>query len=286
MGIQLQLLNDSGVKLFMLRLDLMHPWAGGNKYFKLTENLKIFHEQKYSGIISFGGAYSNHLTALSWVCEKEKIPLKVWVRGEETLPLNPRIEAMKKMGTEINYLSRSAYKLKDDRAFLKNLKESNPGYLILPEGGKNEAGIRGCEKMAQYIPHNIQHIFIPVGTGGSITGLAAGLNEKQKIWGVPVLKGISAVEEEIRKSVESIFHREVKCEIEILQDSHFGGYAKTPPALLEFQKAWQEEIPDVTFELIYVAKAFAGLCSQIKSGRFKPGDQIVFIHTGGYFPCD
>lgn len=278
--------NTSGVKLFVLRLDKMHPWAGGNKYFKLIENLKIFREQNWEGILSFGGAYSNHLTALAWVCSEQKIPLTLMVRGEETLPLNPRINAIRNLGANIVYMSREAYRRKEDPAFLKELKAAQPGYYLIQEGGKNEAGIRGCEGIADYIPQNIQHVFLPVGTAVTITGIAAGLNSNQKLWGVSVLKGISGQEEILHQNVTEIFNRKVQCEIEILTDFHFGGYAKIPAELFAFQKQMEEKIPGICFEGIYVAKAFAGLYAQVKAGKIKKGESIVFIHTGGQFPCD
>jgi 1-aminocyclopropane-1-carboxylate deaminase len=284
--IRLPEINNLGHELFMLRLDLMHEWAGGNKYFKLKKNIETYYAQGCKGIISFGGAYSNHLTALAWLCKALEIPLTIFIRGEKTLPLNARIFNMQKFGANIRYLSRELYKQKEDINFLQLLLQEYEGYWLIPEGGKNKDGIEGCAEIAQFIGNEFTNIFLPVGTAGTISGIAAGLATGQKLWGVSVIKGIQGIEKEVDQNITNVFQKTRKCALEIIEDAHYGGYAKMPPALMEKIAHYEALLPNIRLEPVYVAKAFLGMLEQLKKGKIIQGGKLLFLHTGGWFQID
>lgn len=279
-------LNNSGHELFILRLDAMHPRFGGNKYFKLIKNIEKFSKGNYEGIVSFGGAYSNHLTALSWVCEVLQIPCTLFIRGEETLPYNPRIINMKKSGANIRYLSRENYREKEEKEFLQRLEEEFPNYFIIPEGANNREGMEGCKAIANFIPQDFKHIFLPVGTAGTITGMAAALKTGQKLWGVSVLKGMSQIEEQILLNISQHALGSQHCDVAIIYDTHFGGYAKMPKDLLLKIEYYENQLQGILLEPVYVAKAFLGMLEQIRQNKIKAGEKMLLIHTGGWFEGD
>jgi 1-aminocyclopropane-1-carboxylate deaminase len=279
-------LNNSGHELFILRLDAMHPRFGGNKYFKLIKNIEKFSKGNYAGILSFGGAYSNHLTALAWVCQVLNIPCTLFIRGEETLPYNPRIVSMKKSGAAIRYLSRENYRLKEEKEFLTELQNEFTNYLIIPEGANNSEGMEGCKAIANFIPQDFKHIFLPVGTAGTITGLAAGLKAGQKLWGVSVLKGMSGIEEQILLNLSAHTLGSQHCNLALIYDGHFGGYAKRPEDLLQKISFYENQLQGIKLEPVYMAKAFLGMLEQIKQNKIIAGEKILLVHTGGWFDGD
>lgn len=272
--------------MFILRLDAMHVRFGGNKYFKLIKNIEKFSQGNYAGILSFGGAYSNHLTALSWVCGVLNIPCTLFIRGEETLPYNSRILNMKKSGAVIRYLSREQYRQKENKEFLAACLHEYPNHLIIPEGANNPEGMEGCRAIANFIPEDYKHVFLPVGTAGTITGLAAGLKAGQKLWGISVLKGISGIEEQIQRNLAEFGLGSPHCKIEIIYNAHFGGYAKRPATLLQQIDFYQEQLQGIKLEPVYMAKAFLGMLEQIRQNKILAGEKILLVHTGGWFEGD
>lgn len=285
--IESPLLESKSLKLAVLRLDCVHPEIQGNKWFKLRLNLAKALDADCKKVISFGGAYSNHLTALAAAGSALGLETVGIVRGEIVEPLNPVIRFLKSKNMRLIPVSRSDYRRKDELSFQKELlQEFGPAYLI-PEGGSNELGVRGCEDIAQHIASVLPVddktiVALACGTGTTMAGIVNGfrkLNTSNSVLGVSVLKAPGYLADAVgRKSARLAAANSLSWSV--VDDYHCGGYGKNTPALAQFMAEYQGQ-HDLPLEHVYTGKLFFALESMIKKNAFPPGSQICALHTGG-----
>lgn len=261
-----------GVSFDLLRLDLIDPVTGGNKWFKLKYNLEAFREGGYESIVSFGGAWSNHLAALAEMCRREMIPVTAIVRGEKPGNLSPTLRRAMDSGMQLKFVSREEYRqfrsgvLKPEMFFTGKL-------LVIPEGGANEAGIRGCGEIASLIPSDYSKVLLPVGTGGTMAGILKAYDGNTVFTGIKVLE---ANQEQLIHS--TIGEKAVRWSME--SGYTFGRYAAVTEELQRFVDDWNR-LNAAGIEPIYTGKMCFAIVDMIKKGRFSENDRILGIHTGG-----
>ena len=265
------------MKLSVRRFDRLHPEISGNKWFKLQDWLSNISKKEV--VLSFGGAYSNHLLALSAAGKELGIKTIGIVRGEEVT--NSWISTMRKNGMLLHFVSREAYRLKNQESYLKDLQELFGKCLIIPEGGAGSTGIEGAMAMVNDV-ELYDWIVLPGGTGTSAAGIAKKLqNGSCKVLCFQVLKGDSILKNELKET--SGFDVELFRNLQIDCEYHFGGYAKSNEELKNFQEQWIEQTA-VPIDLIYGAKALYGLYEKNHRGLLGENPNILYIHTGGLGP--
>jgi len=275
-----------GVNIFVKRDDLIDDIVSGNKWRKLKYNILEAQRRKNEQILTFGGAYSNHLIATAKAGSMSKMPTIGLVRGEElTENSNPTLRACANYGMKLIFLPRSEYALRNDKMYIDQLHEDFQNTFIVPEGGANFFGMVGCQEIWDEVKdERFSHLYVSAGTGTTAAGLLAGLPEKMKMTVVSALKG-DFMEAEIRNRLTySFFDDELvqdkMSSLVVLDDDVFGGYAKMNEELLEFVK-WVNEEFDLPLDKVYTAKTFYRIIQHIQLGKLKKGDCVLFIHTGG-----
>lgn len=277
--IQETILTEKEVSLYILREDLNHSYISGNKWYKLKYNIEEAKKQGKDTLLTFGGAYSNHIYAVAAAGKIFNLNTIGIIRGEEHLPLNPTLSFAKQQGMMIEYLDRTTYRKKDSPELLDLLKNKFGDYYLLPEGGTNSLAVKGCSEIINHININFDYVCCPSGTGGTLAGLISGLNGKSFALGFAVLKGASFLKENVR-SLFATTGKPILNNWDINLDYHFGGYAKIKKELLDFAANFSltHKIP---IEPIYTGKMLYGIYDLIKQGYFKKGSKIIAVHTGG-----
>jgi 1-aminocyclopropane-1-carboxylate deaminase len=277
-------LNTAGVEVSVLRLDLIHPQLSGNKWFKLKKNLAYAKQQGYRGLLSFGGVWSNHIHALAWLGRHEGIPTIGLIRGEKPQKFtSATLQDAESWGMELQYVSRSEYRLRNDQTWLRQLAKQYPDYHIVPEGGGNTLGVEGCREISTIIESCTSGVYDLVccacGTGSTLAGIACSLPADKEVIGIPVLKGGEGLANAVRSYIPD----------ELLQscarwwlypDYHFGGYARFDAELVRFMRRF-EQINDIPIEPVYTGKLIYGAYDLIRIGVIKRGSRVVVLHTGG-----
>jgi len=259
----------------MKREDQNHPFVSGNKWWKLKYNLEEGLKAGHSTLLTFGGAYSNHIYATAAAAHELGLRSIGIIRGEETLPLNPTLSFAKASGMQLHYVSREVYRSKAELSFIEQLHKQFGDFYMIPEGGTNKLAVIGCAELATQISTEVDfdYLCLPVGTGGTIAGMIEGLDKSKKIIGFPVLKAANFLEDEIRKYTS-------KNNWQLLYDYHYGGYAKRTNALTEFMDQFEKEF-NIPLDPIYTSKMMFGIMDLIKKNFFESGTTILVIHTGG-----
>lgn len=269
------LLNANGISVDVLRLDKIHRDISGNKWFKLKYHLEEAIHLGKKGIVTFGGAYSNHLVAAAVAAREHHLLSTGIVRGEESSPDNNSIKQMKAAGMDILYASREKYQHKDDlaREFLTN----HSGYYYIPEGGRSAEGVKGATEILNYAQHHYSHIVCPVGTGTTLAGLINASTSNQHVIGISALKIENRLSNELTEYIGTIANKENWA---VVYDYHFGGYAKKTNGLIQFMNTLftDEEIPT---DFVYTGKMFFAVYDLIAQNFFEPGSNLLLIHTGG-----
>ncbi|MCX2744759.1 pyridoxal-phosphate dependent enzyme [Mangrovivirga sp. M17] len=268
------------VQVDILREDLLHPLISGNKYWKLKYYIEEARAKNLNTLISFGGAYSNHIHALAYTGEKFGFNTIGFIRGEElaTKKLNPTLSDAEQFGMKLKFISRKDYKRRYDVNFLNNIENDHPDSLIIPEGGAGQTGEKGIEDMIHRVQNISQYHYIVVcaGTGTSAAGIAKAVNEYEtKIIAVPALN--------LTDTLKEINDRLIKTKTDpliIWQEYTFGGYGKFPDELQVFCKEFQNTY-NILPDPVYTSKGLYGLIDKISQKYFKMGSRILFIHTGG-----
>lgn len=270
-----QIIEQSGVRLLIKREDQNHPFVSGNKWWKLKHNLEEAINNRYTTLLTFGGAFSNHIYATAAAAHELGLKSIGIIRGEETLPLNFTLSFAKASGMQFHYISREAYRNKTESSFIEQLSKKFEDFYLIPEGGTNELAVKGCAEFAKQLSKEADFDFLclPVGTGGTMAGMVEGLDESKKIIGFPVLKGATFLENEIRKYT-------IKANWQLVFDYHFGGYAKVTKEVTEFMDQFEKEF-NIPLDPIYTAKMMFGVMDLIKKKFFEAGSTILAIHTGG-----
>jgi 1-aminocyclopropane-1-carboxylate deaminase len=267
------LLQRNKVKLGVLRLDQLHPIVSGNKWFKLRYFLEEVKKENKEGIITFGGAYSNHLAATAAACAYEDIPVIGFIRGLEGIekPTATLIQC-KEWKMQLAFLTRATYAEKETEKFLQEIASQYPNHLIVPEGGFADKGIEGAAAIHKYIPEEIDIIATPVGSSTTMIGLIEGSKPQQKVIGFTALKQGEYLAATIKAKTK-------KGHWQLITDYHFGGFGKHRPVLLEFIKKFKKA-HGIELDFVYTAKMMAGIFDLIEKEKLKECT-ICCIHTGG-----
>ncbi|PIF01573.1 MAG: 1-aminocyclopropane-1-carboxylate deaminase [Maribacter sp.] len=273
--INLPILEARKISLFVKREDRIHPFISGNKYRKLKYNINKAIAEKFDTLLTFGGAYSNHIVATACAAQEKGLKSVGIIRGEELAfkwKDNPTLAKASEMGMQLKFVPRSIYKDKDTEEFLADLKSGFNGFYLLPEGGTNDLAVKGCEEILTEGDREFDVICSSVGTGGTIAGIINATRPGQKVFGFPALKG-DFLKEDIRKFVD-------KDNWELQTDYHFGGYAKFPIELIDFVNEFKRAT-QVPLDPVYTAKMLYGILDMVSKDVFGPGTKILAIHTGG-----
>ncbi|MRI02563.1 pyridoxal-phosphate dependent enzyme [Kriegella sp. EG-1] len=273
--VHLSILEKQKISLFIKREDLLHPIISGNKYRKLKYNLITAQEKKYQSLLTFGGAYSNHIAATACAGKENGLQTIGVIRGEElkdSFLENPTLKLAHKHGMQLKFVSRSRYRNKGEEHFINDLIKEFGRFYLLPEGGTNNLAVKGCEEILDKKGLNFDVVCCPVGTGGTIAGVINSSNEKQIVLGFSALKG-DFLKEDICKFV-------LKENWELITDYHFGGYAKVNDELVQFINNFKLKT-GILLDPVYTGKMIYGILDKIEKNYFKPGTQILALHTGG-----
>ena len=264
--------KEKEIRVFMRRLDLINSPISGNKYFKLKYNISKALENKNDTIVTFGGAYSNHILATSIISKEESIKCVGYIRGEKTLPLNPTLNDAINNGMQIRYISRKEYKRINNEDYLNCLKQKHKNSYIIPEGGTNKLAVKGAELIINS-DDNFQFICCPIGTGGTFSGIINSSSENQQIIGFSSIKGV-------KKILDDIHSYTNKNNWKINEDYCLGGYAKVSSKLINFIYDFYEN-KNIALDAVYTAKMMMGIIDLILKNNFPKGSNILAIHTGG-----
>lgn len=271
-------LAAAGVRLLVKRDDLIHPDLPGNKWRKLHRNLIAADEQGHRTLLTFGGAYSNHLHAVAAAGTITGLATIGVVRGEEHLPLNPTLRFATEHGMRLRYMDRETYRRKNDPDVVDQLREEFGEFYLIPEGGSNDLAVRGCLELAREIDSDIDVVCCPCGTGGTLAGLAGGLADGQRAIGFSALKGGEFLNDDVAAFQRSALGR-VTGNWRIERGFHFGGFAKRKPALDRFIDDF-ETAHGIRLEWIYVAKMLYGIFALVDGGEFQSGATVLAVVTG------
>tara|TARA_B100001057_G_scaffold161207_1_gene161804 strand:+ start:179 stop:1069 length:891 start_codon:yes stop_codon:yes gene_type:complete len=261
------MLKSKKVRLLIHRQDLNNPYCMGNKWWKLRFNLMEAISQNQSTILTFGGAFSNHIAATASACNTLGLKSIGIIRGDFTSNLNPTLIRAKKEGMKLQFIDRKTYRNKSNVDWKSTYKDC---YLI-PEGGTNELAVKSCEEMVTF--KDFDTVCVPVGTGGTLSGVVRGLKPSQFALGFSALKGGDFLTAEVEKYVNT-------SNWSIQSDYHFGGYAKINKKLVTFMNEFKRDF-SIQLEPIYTAKMFYGIFDMINNNNFSPNSTILAIHTGG-----
>ena len=258
-------IDYNGYRIGILRLDLIHPEISGNKWFKLKYNLAQGKKENKNSIITFGGAFSNHIAATAVACKLDDFKSIGIIRGEQTAANNPTLSLAQQNGMELLFVSRDEYSQKNNGAYLQRLRYMYPDAYIIPEGGDNRLGQKGCEEILTKKTSNYKNIFCASGTGTTFKGISKSLLPNQNLTVINVLKFEAETNEP---------------QTTILNNFHFGGYAKHTAELLEF-KSWFEETFATPLDYVYTSKLFFAVFDLMKQNMLDKNQEILIIHCGG-----
>ena len=272
---QINLADDKGVELFIKREDEIHPFVSGNKYRKLKYNLLEAKKKEFKTLLTFGGAFSNHIAAVASAGSLLGFKTIGIIRGEELedkITDNETLSFAKQHGMQFKFVSREAYRNKTSKTFLNTLKEAFNDFYLIPEGGTNALAIKGCEEILTEADNVYDYICCAVGTGGTISGLINCSKPSQQVLGFPALKG-DFLQQDISKFV-------TKTHWDLITDYHFGGYAKINEELVAFINQFKR-LNTIPLDPVYTGKMMFGIFDLINKDYFKRGSKILAIHTGG-----
>ena len=281
-----EFLGKNDVQLWIKRDDLIHPEISGNKWRKLELNVLKAKEKKLP-ILTFGGAFSNHITAVASACAQVGIRSIGIIRGEEHDGHNISLATAKKQGMELHFISRNEYRLKKDSEYIQALAQQFGSFHLVPEGGANFYGVMGCTNILSEINDDFDIFCCAAGTGTTAAGISLGIKDKQRLEIFPALKGGEFLEQDIHELLfNSLYDTDLvdskMKQISLILDFHFGGFAKLNPQtpLINFVNSFYEEF-NISLDLIYNGKMMFGIFERIKNGEYKAGSKIVALHSGG-----
>ena len=273
-------ITNKNVSLFIKREDELHPFISGNKFRKLKYNLSEAKELGKSKVLTFGGAFSNHIAATAAAGFEFNFETIGVIRGDElannldeVLKNNATLKFAHQHGMKFHFVSRSDYREKNSTKFIANLNNEFGDFYLVPEGGTNNLAVKGCEEILTKEDEKFDVICSSIGTGGTIAGLINAAKEHQNIIGFPALKGDFLINE-IQNYVKTTKNWQVNT------NYHFGGYAKISEELITFINKFKNET-GIPLDPIYTGKMMFGIVDLIKNEYFKTGTKIIAIHTGG-----
>ena len=269
------LMDQPDIHLDLKRLDLIHPHISGNKFFKLKYNLQHAKQLGQDTLITFGGAFSNHIAATAYAAHYFGFNSIGIIRGEELADqrLNHTLATASQFGMQLEFINRQDYRNKEQPDFLAELQSRFPNAYIIPEGGTNSLAIQGCKEiLSEQDRQNYDVICCAVGTGGTITGLIESSHFNQNILGFSALKGDFLTSD--------VTHLTAKKNWKIIDEYCCGGYAKTSAQLIEFIQFFEKQY-QIPLEPIYTGKMLFGIFDLIEKAYFPPHTRILAIHSGG-----
>ena len=272
-SLSLPLLREKNIQVDVKRDDMIHPFISGNKWRKLKYIIEKAKAEKATHLVTFGGAWSNHILATACICASIGFKSTAYIRGEEVK--NPVLQLCRVFGMNLIFTDRERYKNK--LAIFEELHSNDPSAFFVDEGGYSFEGAKGCEEIMKDLPLQYDHIFSACGTGATLAGIVKGAETHQPnalVHGIPVLKG----GEFIRNNALELYPNLKDFKLHL--DYHFGGYAKIKPALIDFIKEFCSTT-GMLIEPVYTGKAFFGLMDLIGKDEFSAGDKLLIIHTGG-----
>ena len=272
---QINLELTNGISLHIKREDLIHPFVSGNKFRKLKYNLLEAKAQNSDTLLTFGGAFSNHIAAVAYAGKEQGFKTIGIIRGDELrdkISENPTLQFAENCGMQFEFVSREEYRLKSENHFLEQLKMKFGDFYLIPEGGTNELAIKGCEEILTEDDAKFDFICCAIGTGGTISGIINSVLPQQKVLGFPSLKG-DFLQDEIRNFVQNQ-------NWELITDYHFGGYGKVNEELIAFINQFYAE-NQIPLDPIYTGKMVFGVIDLISKNYFPANSKILMIHTGG-----
>nr|WP_314867208.1 pyridoxal-phosphate dependent enzyme [uncultured Flavobacterium sp.] len=264
-----------GISLVIKREDLIHPFVSGNKFRKLKYNLLQAKAENQSCLLTFGGAFSNHIAAVAYAGKENGFQTIGIIRGEELatkIESNPTLKFAQECGMQLEFVSREDYRLKMELPFLEQLEKKYGSFYLIPEGGTNALAIKGCEEILTEGDAEFDYIGCAIGTGGTISGIINSVLPHQKVLGFPALKG-DFLQDEIRNFVQNE-------NWELITDYHFGGYGKINSDLIDFINRFFEQT-QIPLDPVYTGKMVFGIVDLIEKNCFPENSKILVIHTGG-----
>ena len=273
-------ISDKEISLFIKREDELHAFISGNKYRKLKYNLEEAFNQKHHTLITFGGAYSNHIAAVAAAGFEHGFKTIGVIRGDElannlhdVIQKNATLKFASEHNMKFEFVSRIEYRTKTSAAFIRKLKQKFGDFYLIPEGGTNNLAVKGCEEILTEEDVKYDIVCLAVGTGGTISGIINSINGSQNVIGFPALKG-DFLKHEIDKYVLKMNNWSLNTEY------NFGGYAKIAEELITFINKFKNET-NIPIDPVYTGKMMFGIVDLIKKNYFKKGTKILAIHTGG-----
>ncbi|MFT5884709.1 MAG: 1-aminocyclopropane-1-carboxylate deaminase [Arcticibacterium sp.] len=266
--------NEIGIEVWLKRDEQTHPYVSGNKFRKLKYNLIAAKKAHKTTLLSFGGAYSNHIYALAAAAKLFGFNAEAIIRGHELNEnSSPTLAYASKQGMKMQFVSRSDYRKKE--ALKEKFMSENHFYI--PEGGSNHEALRGCSEMLDEVLAEIKptHFCLSAGTGGTAAGVLSNSRFEGRVCCFPALKNGGFINEEVSALLE-----ETPGNLELFTEYHFGGYGKTKPELLDFIKNTESEF-QIKLEQVYTGKLIYGVFDLIQKGNFPFGSKIVIYHSGG-----
>lgn len=278
--LQHRLFDQGGVRVIVKREDMNHPQVSGNKWWKLKYNITEALNRNCDTLLTFGGAYSNHIYATAAAANECGLKSVGIIRGDELTGDNPTLRFAASVGMQFEFVDRNSYREKETAEVIHAYLEKYPNAYIVPEGGTNELAIKGVTEFAtKYLSEvAFDYLVLPVGTGGTMAGIINGTTTNKKIIGISSLKGGSFLADEIKKYLDE--NSKEKTNWQVLTDYHFGGYGKVTKGLIEFIADFERD-HKLPLDPVYTGKAMAALREEIKKGNFTRGSTILFLHTGG-----
>lgn len=272
---KIEIIFPHHISLYVKREDLLHPLISGNKFRKLKYNLEEAKKLDQKRLLSFGGAYSNHILALAAAGKEYGFSTIGIIRGnelEDKVKNNPTLTQAKELGMVFDFVSREQYRDKMNEDFLRRLKEKYKDFYLVPEGGTNRFAIQGCEEILTPEDAGFDYVCVAVGTGGTISGISNSAFENQKILGFSALKG-DFLSNDIRKFAK-------RDNWNLISDYVFGGYGKVTDELISFMNSFYKETK-IPLDPIYTGKMMFGILDLIEKEYFEENAKILAIHTGG-----
>ncbi|MCK9606792.1 MAG: pyridoxal-phosphate dependent enzyme [Methylomonas sp.] len=269
-------LSDLRIRLWLKRDDLLHPIISGNKWRKLKYPLNDALVKGADTLVSMGGAYSNHLHALAFAGKSLGLQTIGYVRGEQPKIFNRTLQDLSQWGMELRFVSRGDYRM------LRAYKDSDMADLSsnqywLPEGGASALALKGVSEIVAEMPIDFEHLFVACGTGTTLAGLIAAAPVHCRVTGVAALKGAGFLNREVKQLLSQ---NQIYTNWQIIQDYHFGGFAKSTADLEQFVRQFYAS-HSITLEPVYTGKLLYAVFDLLQKGYFKTGQRIVVLHTGG-----
>jgi len=261
--------------LFIRREDQIHPKVSGNKFRKLKYNFQFAEENNFKTILTFGGAFSNHIAAVAAAGKLSSINTIGIIRGEELskkIKENPTLRFATECGMKLHFITRESYKLKETSVFLKSLEDKFGEFYLIPEGGTNQLAIKGCSEILTETDSKFDYICVSVGTGGTLAGIVEASLPHQEVIGFSALKG-TFQSSEVKKHTS-------KENFKVIDDYCFNGYAKIDGELVCFINEFKKKT-NILLDPVYTGKMIFGILDLLEKGYFKKNSRILAIHTGG-----